>query len=347
MKRILIIGGYGHVGEKIARHLVAGGGVVTLAGRDGAKASAVAARLGCAGTVLDLARPESWEAPLSTADVVICCLDTPSADLARAVLQRGARYVDISATDAVLRRVEALDGLAREKDTLAVLSVGLAPGLSNLLVREARALCPEARRFRIGVLLGLGDSHGPAAIVWTLRSLAPLTRVDIRRMRFGADRRAQPTIPFDFSDQHSLMRRGYPQVETRLALASPLITPWTLRQLARIAGRPRLRAALARCMPFMRVGSDRTALAVEAYIPGEETPACRVDLEGRQEAEITARVAAEVALRCPGMGERGVRHLDELMSLGDFQAVFSSQGIVWNGTRKSPCAPSSAQPVNV
>ncbi|WP_414897840.1 saccharopine dehydrogenase NADP-binding domain-containing protein [Rhodovulum sp. YEN HP10] len=209
MKRILIIGGYGHVGQEIARRLLAADRAVTVAGRDGAKAAAVAAELGCEGAMLDLDRPESWAAPLSTADVVICCLDTQTADLARAVLERGARYIDISATDAVLSRIEALDGLAREKRTLAVLSVGLAPGLTNLLVREARARCPEAARFRIGILLGLGDSHGPAAIDWTLRSLAPLARSDIKPMRFGDDRRPLPSIPFDFADQHGLMRRGF------------------------------------------------------------------------------------------------------------------------------------------
>lgn len=336
MNRILIIGGYGHVGQKIARRLVAAGRAVTLAGRDAGKASAVAARLGCEGAVLDLARPASWEAPLSAADIVICCLDTQSADLARAVLARGARYIDISATDAVLRRIEALDGLARERDTLAMLSVGLAPGLSNLLVREARERCPEATRFRIGVLLGLGDSHGPAAIDWTLRSLAPLTRADIRPMRFGRDRRAHPAIPFDFADQYSLMRRGYPRVETRLALASPLVTPATLRLLARIAGRPRLRRAVAGSMPFLRIGSDRTGLLVEARVREEERPACRLTLEGRREAEITALVAAEVALRAPGLKDRGVRHLDDLMVLEDFRAAFSAQGIDWQALPESP-----------
>lgn len=334
MKRILIIGGYGHVGQKIARRLVAGGRTVTLAGRDGAKAAAVAARLGCEGTVLDLDRPGSWREPLSTAAVVICCLDTPSADLARAVLERGARYIDISATDAVLRRIEELDGLAREQRTLAVLSVGLAPGLTNLLVQEARAQCPEAIRFRIGVLLGLGDSHGPAAIDWTLRSLAPIASGDIQPMRFGHDRRALPTIPFDFSDQHSLMRRGYPKVETRLALASPLISPLTLKVLAWMAGRPALRKALTVSMPFLKIGSDRAALVVEAYTKNDESPACRLTLEGREEAEITAQVAAELAIRAEDMQEHGVMHVDELLRLTDIAGALSDQHISYSGAKE-------------
>lgn len=331
MERILIIGGYGHVGQKIARRLVAAGRPVTLVGRDATRAGAAAARLGCAGGTLDLARPDSWAAPLAAADVVICCLDTPNADLARAVLERGARYIDISATDAVLRRIEALDGVAREKDALAVLSVGMAPGLSNLLVRAARERCPEATRFRIGVLLGLGDSHGPAAIDWTLNGLAPLARAQIRPLRFGQDRRALPTIPFDFADQHSLMRRGYPQVETRLALASPLITRSTLPLLARIASRPGWRSALSRSMPVLRIGSDRAALVVEGFGAGGDTPAVRLTLEGRQEAEITALVAAEVALRRPDRAVRGVRHLDDLMRFDDLRAVLSAQGLAWQG----------------
>ncbi|MCA0846136.1 saccharopine dehydrogenase NADP-binding domain-containing protein [Salipiger thiooxidans] len=331
MGRILIIGGYGHVGQKIARRLVAAGRPVTLAGRDGAKAGTVAARLGCEGTILDLERPETWTEPLSTASVVIFCLDTRSADLARAVLERGARLIDISATDAVLRRIEQMDGLATDTGALAVLSVGLAPGLTNLLVQEARAQCPEATRFRIGVLLGLGDSHGPAAIDWTLRSFAPLAPGEIQPLRFGDDRRPLPSIPFDFADQHSLMRRGFPKVETWLALASPLITPLTLRALAWSAGRPALRRALTRSMPFLRIGSDRAALVVDAFANDKEAPACRLYLEGREEAEITAQVAAEVALRIEGMGVQGVRHVDDVLRLADISGALSAQQITFSG----------------
>ncbi|WP_300556600.1 saccharopine dehydrogenase NADP-binding domain-containing protein [Maricaulis sp.] len=326
MERILIIGGYGHVGSKIARRLIAAGRAVTVAGRDGAKARAEAAKLGCEGAAFDLARPASWGA-LEAADVVICCLDTPDASLARAVLERGARYLDISATDAVLRRIEGLDAFTAEKDTLALLSVGLAPGLTNLMVREARTRRPDASGFRIGVLLGLGDEHGPAAIDWTLRTLVPLSRADIRPMRFGADRRAQPTIPFDFADQHALTRRGYPRVETRLALGSPLMAGWVLRLLSRMAQRPGLRAFLARTMPLLRVGSDRTALVVEAL----GAPALRLTLEGRQEAEVTAQIAAEVALRITGLEARGVRHLDEVLTLDALSGALAGQGVRLGG----------------
>jgi len=197
-------------------------------------------------------------------------------------------------------------------------------------VQEARAQSPDATRFRIGVLLGLGDSHGTAAIDWTLRSLAPLAPGEIQPLRFGDDRRPLPSIPFDFSDQHSLMRRGFPEVETRLALASPLIAPLTLRALAWSAGRPALRRALAHSMPFLRIGSDRAALVVEAYANDREAPACRLSLEGREEAEITAQVAAEVALRIEGMRVQGVRHLDDVLRLADMSGALSAQQITFS-----------------
>tara|TARA_B100000378_G_scaffold237759_2_gene205070 strand:+ start:357 stop:623 length:267 start_codon:yes stop_codon:yes gene_type:complete len=75
----------------------------------------------------------------------------------------------------------------------------------------------------------LGDSYGPAAIDWTPRSLTPPAQEDIQPMRFGRNGRAMPSIPFDFADQHSLMRRDHPKVESRLALASPFISPGTLQ----------------------------------------------------------------------------------------------------------------------
>ncbi|MBB4123202.1 hypothetical protein [Martelella radicis] len=78
----------------------------------------------------------------------------------------------------------------------------------------------------------MGDSYGPAAIDLTPRSLTPLAQDDIQPMRFGGNGRAMPSIPPDFTDQHSLMRRDYPKVETRLALAAAFISPGTLQLLA-------------------------------------------------------------------------------------------------------------------
>ncbi len=275
MTRILIVGGYGHVGQKIARRLTdISGTLVVIAGRSADRARAAAQMFGCDWTTLDIMSPESWAEGLGGADIVFCCIDAPSPAFARAVLQHGLSYVDISATDSVLQRIEALDDTAVEHDALAVLSVGLAPGLTNLLARHVTECLPDTSKIDIGILLGLGDAHGPEAIDWTLRNLAPVTRADIHPMRFGADHKAIPTIPFDFSDQHALMRRGYPPVATRLALASPLVTAGSLTALvAEVAlqNAERRERGVRHIDDLWRIEDFMTALANEDVTIGRAT----------------------------------------------------------------------------
>ncbi|HXV30975.1 MAG TPA: KR domain-containing protein, partial [Sinorhizobium sp.] len=58
---ILIVGGYGHVGIRIARWLIDGGSAsVVIGGRQASKAAAAARRLGCSPAVIDIADAASW-----------------------------------------------------------------------------------------------------------------------------------------------------------------------------------------------------------------------------------------------------------------------------------------------
>lgn len=329
MEHTVIVGGYGHVGQKIARRLIAAQmGPVRIVGRDAGRARAVAEDLGCAWAMMDVNAPAHWHHALAACDIVVSCIDTPSGDFAAEVLRRGLSYIDISATDAVLQRIEALDGLAREHDALAVLSVGLAPGLTNLLARAAMDSMEQVEAITIGVLLGLGDEHGPAAINWTLDNLKPLERSDIRMMGFGAQAAATPTIPFAFADQHVLERRGYPPVETRLGLGSPLVTATSLRVLAAVAQKKWAHNLLRWGLSRFRFGSARSALCIEARGRHQGSALIRqIHLNGGGEAEITALMAALVVFRMSERKERGVHHMDGLWDISEFLDALSAEGI--------------------
>jgi saccharopine dehydrogenase-like NADP-dependent oxidoreductase len=82
------------------------------------------------------------------------------ADLARVCLDRGNHYVDISASYALLWEVEKLDALAKRRGATAVLSVGLAPGLTNLLAKHCAQVLDELQSLDIFVMLGLGEAYG-------------------------------------------------------------------------------------------------------------------------------------------------------------------------------------------
>lgn len=327
---ILIVGGYGHVGSRIARRLLALGiKDIWVSGRNGSRAAETASQLGCNARTIDISNSASWQDALQHIKMVIVCIDLPDKGFAEYVLGNGLDYLDISASDKVLSRIEGLDDLAKEAGSRAVLSVGLAPGLTNLMAMKAVKGMARTDKVTIGVLLGLGDEHGAAAVDWTLDNLSAVSLDMVRNFKFGHPARSLVTIPFDFADQHVFERRhGLKNVETRLALASLMITKWSLLLMSRLAASPLFRKVLRWSMSNIRLGSDRAALAVEAegQVDGQAVHR-RIILEGHAEAEITALVAARVAyLLLESAFASGVWHIQELWPLEAFINDLNAEG---------------------
>nr|BFE84300.1 hypothetical protein GCM10020093_069010 [Planobispora longispora] len=172
MSTILIIGGYGAVGREAAAALTGRPGMtVIVAGRDPGRARPVP---GTTAMRVDASDPAGLDRALEGVDTVLMCVESGNAVVARACLERGIGYVDVSASRHVLAEIQELDGLAVERGATAALSVGLVPGVTNLLARICAERSP-ARDLRIGALLGSGEHHGPAAIAWTLDGLGRST----------------------------------------------------------------------------------------------------------------------------------------------------------------------------
>lgn len=338
---ILIVGGYGHVGSRIARRLLAAGiAPVRLAGRDRAKAVEMADRLGCEAVGIDVRARRTWDEALRGIACVVVCVDQTDTGFVESVLERGLVYVDITAEDAFFRDVERLDGLARSKGGRAILSVGLAPGLTNLLVKACAAGMDRVDSARIGILLGIGDEHGPAAIDWTLANFRKARGGRTEQIPFGQPPREHPAIPFDFADQHVVRRTlGIPGARTFLTFDTPVLSRMMFGVLRLAAVSPVLSRALKRLMPRFRAGSDRTALSVEVRgtMNGRRI-AHAMKLEGRKEAAITASVAALVVehvllAEVPA----GVHHIEQLLSIGSLvpglgkDVVISEVAVVVSG----------------
>jgi saccharopine dehydrogenase (NAD+, L-lysine forming) len=293
---IVVVGGYGAVGRTVCTELAERfSGRVFAAGRDLGRAEAFSRQTG--GRVLplrlDLADPGSAAGALGGARVVVACAETGDAAFAREVLGRGVHFVDVSATHDYLRRVEALDALAGRRGATAVLSVGLVPGLTNLLARHcADALGEKPRGVDVSVLLGLGEAHGEEGVRWVVENLdrcfeAPgvpgtvPTFGDPRTTLFpgGFGRRA--CYRFDFADQHVLARTiGVGRAATRLCFDSVAAT--RLLALLKKSGALRVlrhrgtREALVTVLGRLRLGSDGFAVVAEAEGKGgAATPAPR------------------------------------------------------------------------
>jgi len=332
---IVVAGGYGAVGRTVCTELATRfPGHVFAAGRNLEKASSFSQET--RGRVLplelDITDPSATAKRLDGAGVVVACAEsgdaTRDAGLARAYLDRGIHYVDVSASYALLNEVEKLDALARRSAVTAVLSVGLAPGLTNLLARQCvDVLGDELRNIDISVLIGLGEAHGEAAVRWIVENLDKRFELpgfgrvgsleDPKKTFFSVPYGEHTCYRFDFADQHVLARTlGAERVATRLcfdsAAATHLLALAKQVGIFRALGGPRGQDFLVALFSRLRVGSD--GFEVKAEAEGREGGIYSCSARGRGEARTTGIVAAFVVerlLTSPSL-ERGVFHIEQL-----------------------------------
>lgn len=332
--KILVVGGYGRVGAHISTALASElGRAVIVAGRDRSEAHRAAQRLGrgVESRAFDLLGTTRVDDALRDVRLAIVCADQEDTRFLRACIERGVDYIDVTASDGFFREAEVLSGLAVERGVSVVLSVGVAPGLSNLLAERACSVIEGAERVDILLELGLGDHHGVAAIEWTLGRLgqsfetAEQTPSSVRS--FGE--RAEMSFPgerprwayrFDVSDQHALHRTLGLDAATWLRLSSPLATAalgLAVRTgLARSLGREPVRSRVARAVSRVHLGSRQCAVAARAVGLAGASATCQV--AGREEARMTAAVATAVGRQLLGGGlPLGVFHSHQGVDLDD------------------------------
>lgn len=336
--RILVVGGYGAVGGTVCAALARRfPGRVAPAGRDLARAEQAAAALGSGetGVRLDIADPADHDRGLA-GDVaaVVLCVEPPDAAFARSCLERGVHLVDVGASDRLHRQVEESAEVATRSGATALLSVGLAPGLTNLLARRAHEEVGGAERIDLTVLLGGGERHGADAVRWTVDRLSEPAEGSAAFRVVGlpgfGPRRA---YPFPFSDQHSLRRTlGVPLVTTRLCLDSAPLTGalFGLRRTGALAParNPGVRDALVGAMGRVHLGSDRFAIRADAVRNGRWVSYA---LTGRTQSRVTGLVAAHAAEEVlTGATAPGVHHLDRVDPLAGLPWRLAEAGVtVW------------------
>jgi hypothetical protein len=318
MNTILILGGYGAVGRHAAAALTGRPGItVIVAGRNPGQAHPVP---NTTSLRVDAANPADLATALEGIDSVLMCAETDNARVARACLERGIHYVDVSASGPVLAEIEKLDGLATEHDATAVLSVGLVPGITNLLARICTEHSPE-RDLLTGVLLGSGEQHGPAAIGWTLDGLGQLA--GSWTMRFPAPYGQRTVHRFPFSDQYTLPATlGVTSAKTGLCMDSRLTTsllavagrPGT----ARLLRRPALRNLLLKGLGKIHFGDDGFAVTVSCGT-------VRASFSGRLQSRATGRTAALLIDHLPTLPP-GVRHIEQLVDPLAFLTELATDG---------------------
>ncbi|WP_440992098.1 saccharopine dehydrogenase family protein [Haloarchaeobius baliensis] len=345
----LIVGGYGSVGHTIAEELATsseGPDSVVVAGRDGTKAKAVAAEYGehVSGVAFDLQEMDAYGRVLEDVDQVVMCVDQSGTVFVEACLERGIDYIDVTASDEFFRKVEQLDDNAHDGGATAVLSVGLAPGVTNLLAKRMANQLSTVSEIRIGVLLGLGEAFGAAASRWTLERIGREFTIPagagsrsvrgfaipeaIEFPRYGRRR----AYSFDFADQHVLHRTLDVPAKTFLCFDSRAITSAAYglsrlglyRHAVDAIGLDRLTELVS----TLSVGGDGFAVTVE--VDGQQDSTAKTlmtAIDGREQSRVTGIVAATVAMTIHNTTvPDGVHHVHEILDAEPILDVLRERG---------------------
>ena len=137
--RVLVIGGYGNFGTRIAAGLMRVGGLeVVIVGRNAARAKKAAQHLGAEPAELDVQAGELAAGLLRIGgDVIVSAVGPFQQDdyrLARAAIAAGMHYVDISDSRRHVCGIIQLDHAARERGVMVVSGASSVPALSSAVI---------------------------------------------------------------------------------------------------------------------------------------------------------------------------------------------------------------------
>lgn len=245
---ILIVGGYGVVGRRIAADLGPDfPGRVVLGGRNLPRANEAASALGhgTRGRRIDILDARSVADALDGVATVVSCIDQPGRGLLLAAIAHGLSYTDITPHLTELGRGTTYEGIiaaARASGARIVLGTGIVPGISSVMVRALVERLGGCDEIDTALLLGANDISGPASFDYFLQELTMPFDIrvdgrDIKAAAFSAPRLVDFPEPvgrqlgylFPFSDQVLYPRTmGARTVLTRLAIEPR----WLARSLA-------------------------------------------------------------------------------------------------------------------
>jgi saccharopine dehydrogenase (NAD+, L-lysine-forming) len=349
---ILIAGGYGTVGRRVAADLAPDyPGRVVVAGRSAEKAAQLAVALGkgTRGRQIDVGDPDSVEAALEGVGVVMSCIDQPEPHLLRAAIGRGLAYTDIAPHLMTRRTTEAMKAEAAQSGARIVLGAGLAPGISSLLARMGADRVGAVESVESNVLLSAGDAYGPASRKYIMEELALSYAVRIEgrevpmrpfsgsaRVEFPPPLGERRAYPFPFSDQVFFPETlGARMAITRLVLDPPWLGT-LLSALVRLrvtaglrqrgGSQERVQRLIAR---LQRRYKGRDWYGVVVDVRGARGR-IRASLAGRGQASGTA-IGAAAVVRALAEGEveqSGIWLAEQVVSPGPFFERLAAKGLV-------------------
>ncbi|WPK13109.1 saccharopine dehydrogenase NADP-binding domain-containing protein [Lysinibacillus louembei] len=332
--QILIVGGYGQVGSIICRQLERiYPGKIRIAGRDVRKAQyLINESYGSIQAIsLDIYKPFDASI-LKHIKQVIVCVEQQNTQFVEACFQQGIDYMDISASYAFLQKIEQLTCMAKKYNTAATLSIGLAPGVTNLLAKHVQQKLKSTEELSIYIMLGLGDSHGKSAIDWTIKeTLGNFYRREGNKrvlvegfmkgskVYFGKKLGWHAAYDFNFADQHVLQQTlSIPTVKTHLCFDSKFITKSVhfLKKTKLLHLIPI--QILTSLFSHIHIGKPKFIVKVIGRNQGGKIN--EIQVHGQQEAHATAMMVCFVSQKMyDSKYPSGVHHIEQLFSWEEIQ----------------------------
>jgi saccharopine dehydrogenase (NAD+, L-lysine-forming) len=340
---ILVVGGYGVVGRRLAALLEAAHpGRVVVAGRHPETGGDARARR------MDVDDPASIEAALEGVGTVVACVRQREPHLLRSALGRGLAYTSIAPPWIPWPDVRDLDREARRSGARIVLAAGIEPGISSILARIAAGRLGSVDSIETALLLDIGDAYGSDSMAFLMEELGLSYQVfengsERPAAAFGASKRVRFPAPVGERRAYTIPFRDqlyYPHtLGARTAIARIAIDPpWIARavsMLVHLGARARIArggahgpvSVLVERLRGRHRGEDRFALLVEVSGQGGLV---RATLLGRRQAQATAIgvFAIAEALHLGEMAVSGVHLAEQVIAPARFLERLASHGLV-------------------
>ncbi|HMM45241.1 MAG TPA: saccharopine dehydrogenase NADP-binding domain-containing protein [Candidatus Macondimonas sp.] len=313
---ILLYGANGYTARLILDHARQIGVPLILAGRNADRVRSVAREYGCESRIFDLTDVEAAAGHLGDIAVVLNVAGPfvrTAEPMARACLETGTHYLDITGEIPVFEALAALDGRAREAGVMLMPGVGFDVVPTDCLAAHLKRQLPDATHLTLA-FRGLNRiSRGTARTAVELghepgwvRVAGALQRVPLayktRTVDLGNGPLEAMTIPWG-DVATAWYTTGVPHIETYLILPGAAIR-W-IRRCAPLQGLLRyatVRGALQALIGRMLTGPDARARAGEAAVCWGEARSdagrsARARLNVPNAYTLTAWTALEIARR--------------------------------------------------
>lgn len=348
--KILIIGGYGTVGSIVSKKLAMKyPSKIIVAGRNLKRAQDFikVSKINAQSFQLDIENISYNKINYSEIDTIVCCVETSDISIILKCIEYDINYTEVGASYKTYQRFLKLEDTINNSKSLIIPSVGLVPGLSNIMVYNAAKKFKKIESIKIYVMLGLGEEHGLDAIRWMLdkssenysiksanKTITVKGFTKPESVTFLDESSKRKLYLFNFSDQHTIPELiATDTISTRLCFDSKTITYlFYVLQKLKLLKHYKLFGVnqIKRFFDFLKVGSKKYSVQIE--ITGKNSLKTPLNIKqlitGNLESMATALVTSyTVEKMYKNETLKGLRRIEEVLEFNDLKEVLYENNI--------------------